>query len=114
MMRPQHLVGWGGRIRTFNLLIQSDPRYRQWRFRIELSRLISELRGGAASEPGTQIWRETGAKRLYDALLSSARCSGTEANNYGQCAIDFPKLARREQPMGFAQPGKTTLAGRWQ
>jgi hypothetical protein len=25
---PQHLVGWGGRIRTFNLLIQSQLRYR--------------------------------------------------------------------------------------
>src|SRR5690242_20150831 len=26
--RTRHLVGWGGRIRTFNLLIQSQLRYR--------------------------------------------------------------------------------------
>jgi len=53
--------GWGGRIRTFNLLIQSNPRYRQQRFRIGLLRLTSELRSGSASDPGTQIWRETRA-----------------------------------------------------
>jgi hypothetical protein len=27
-IRPQHLAGCGRRIRTVNLLIQSDPRYR--------------------------------------------------------------------------------------
>ena len=35
-----------------------------------------------------------------------ARSSGTEANNYGQCAIDVPKLAEREQPMGLAEPAR--------
>jgi hypothetical protein len=39
-------------------------------------------------------------------LPSSARCSGTEANHYGQCAIDFPKLVKRQEPVGFAQPGR--------
>jgi len=29
---------------------------------------------------------------------------GTETNNYGQRAIDLPKLAKREQPVGFAEP----------
>ena len=43
-----------GRIRTFNLLIQSYPQYRRSSFRIGLLRLISELRDGAASEPMTQ------------------------------------------------------------
>jgi hypothetical protein len=40
--------------------------------------------------------------KLEVCLPSSARCSGTEAYNYGQCAIDFPKLAKREDPVGFA------------
>jgi len=39
-------------------------------------------------------------------LPSPVRCLGTEANNYGQCAIDFPKLAKGEQPMGLAQPAR--------
>jgi len=37
-------------------------------------------------------------------LPSSARCLRTEANNYRQCAIDFPKLAKREQPVRFPEP----------
>lgn len=41
----------------FNVLIQSNPRYRRSSFRIELWRLISESRSGSESEPGMQIWR---------------------------------------------------------
>jgi hypothetical protein len=42
------------------------------------------------------------SRNYAEALPGSARCSGTEANNYGQCAIDFPKLAKREKTMRFA------------
>jgi hypothetical protein len=38
------------------------------------------------------------------ALPSSARSSGTEADNNSQCAIDLAKLAKREQPMRVAEP----------
>jgi len=34
------------------------------------------------------------------------RCSGTEANNYGQGVIDLTKLAKRQQPVGFAEPAR--------
>ena len=39
-------------------------------------------------------------------MSSSARGSGTKANNYCQCAIDLADLAKREQPMGFAKPAR--------
>jgi hypothetical protein len=68
----RHLVGWGGRIRTFNLLIQSNTRYRQSSFRIELPRLISELRSGSASEARVRIWREFGEKVTHGRLRISA------------------------------------------
>jgi hypothetical protein len=31
----EEAVGWGGRIRTFNLLIQSNTQYRQRRFELD-------------------------------------------------------------------------------
>jgi hypothetical protein len=40
------------------------------------------------------------------ALPGWVRSSGAEAHNYGQCAIDLPKLSEREQPMGFAEPAR--------
>jgi len=44
--------------------------------------------------------------RVEVALPGSVRSSGTEAYNYGQCTIDLPTLAEREQPMGFAEPAR--------
>jgi len=42
-----------------------------------------------------------------DAKLSGlAQSSGTETNNCSQCSIDIPKLAKREQPTGLAQPAR--------
>jgi hypothetical protein len=40
------------------------------------------------------------------ALPDAAQSSGTEANNYCQCTIDLAKLAKREQPVGFAEPAR--------
>ncbi len=44
------------------------------------------------------------------ALPGLARSSGAETNNYGQRAIDLPKLAIRKQPMGFAEPARVQRA----
>ena len=41
---------------------------------------------------------------MHLVLPGAARSSGTEPNNYRQCAIDLTKLAEREQPVRFAEP----------
>ncbi len=60
-MRTMQVAG-EEKIRTLSLLIQSNPPYRRLRFRTGLSRLISGLRSGSASEHWARIWREFGAK----------------------------------------------------
>ena len=46
------------------------------------------------------------ASRVNLALPDAARSSGTEANNYCQCTIDFAKLAKGEQPVRFPEPAR--------
>ena len=53
--------------------------------------------------PNGSQFRKSIAEGVHPRHTTSwARCSGTEANNYGQRAIDFSELTKREQPMGFA------------
>jgi len=42
----------------------------------------------------------------YVAQPDAAGTLGTETNNYGQGAIDLAKLAKREQPVGFAEAAR--------
>ena len=98
-------VGWGGRIRTFNLLIQSNLRYLRSRFRIGPLCLICELRGGAASEPGTQIRSENAQIASNLAVSVSIRSSCVQARHYrvrarenrlrrvSEVALDSPNIA---------------------
>src|SRR5712691_735046 len=64
-----HLAAPGHRLRLApgnhsERLIQGDTPYRRWPFQIGPRRLISELRGGPASNARAQIERKTCAQRI--------------------------------------------------
>jgi len=61
--------------------------------------------------PGPEAFHECEGRTLEDAKHHVGRSvlvrsSCTETNNHCQRAIDFAKLAKREEPVGFAEPGR--------
>jgi hypothetical protein len=58
-------------------LIQSNTRYRPHTFELVYGVWLVELRGGTASEPRPQIWRETDAWRVQEGSTSESLADRT-------------------------------------
>jgi hypothetical protein len=96
-------VGWGGRIRTFNLLIHSDLPYRRWCFPIGQWHLIPGSRHKWASDPRTRIWRKTGGiGRLTQPIHKKSEATAMRSVRRRRCA-DNIRMPNESRVIGDAQ-----------